>query len=118
MTSSSLPSQVDLAAHVVLAAEACGVDIEGVKGQGEHRSPINGESLGQVAWIDTGQVESAVSRFQDAFRRWSRSSAPARGQVIRRFADLLTEHKTQLAALVSAEIGKISSEAAGARSRR
>lgn len=39
--------------------------------------------------------------------------APARGILIRRFAELLREHKSDLGTLVSLEVGKITSEATG-----
>ncbi len=39
--------------------------------------------------------------------------APARGALVKRWAELLTEHKEDLAALVSLEVGKITSEARG-----
>ena len=39
--------------------------------------------------------------------------APARGALVKRFGELLTEHKDDLATLVSLEVGKITSEARG-----
>ena len=39
--------------------------------------------------------------------------APARGAVVKRLGELLTEHKADLATLVSLEVGKITSEALG-----
>jgi len=39
--------------------------------------------------------------------------APVRGQLVRRLGELLVEHKSDLAALVTLEVGKIPSEAAG-----
>src|SRR5699024_12399222 len=38
---------------------------------------------------------------------------PVRGEVVKRWLALLTEHKQALAALVTAEVGKITSEAEG-----
>ena len=39
--------------------------------------------------------------------------APARGALVKRFGELLAEHKDDLATLVSLEVGKITSEARG-----
>ena len=39
--------------------------------------------------------------------------APVRGQLVKRWGELLTEHKADLATLVTAEVGKITSEALG-----
>jgi aldehyde dehydrogenase (NAD+) len=54
-----------------------------------------------------------VARANAAFREWRKVPAPARGAVIKRFGELLTEHKADLATLVSVEVGKITSEALG-----
>jgi aldehyde dehydrogenase (NAD+) len=39
--------------------------------------------------------------------------APARGTLVKRFGDLVAEHRSELADLISVEVGKIGSEAAG-----
>ena len=50
---------------------------------------------------------------QIAFRSWRTTPAPLRGELIRRFAELLRTHKADLARLVQLEVGKIESEALG-----
>ena len=49
----------------------------------------------------------------EAFLTWREVPAPIRGQLVKRWGELLTEHKDDLAALVTAEVGKITSEALG-----
>ena len=46
----------------------------------------------------------------DAARRWRDVPAPARGNAVRRYAELLREHKDALGTLVSLESGKIKAE--------
>ena len=76
-------------------------------------SPINGEHLHSLEWVDAAAVDSAVERAQQAFRSWRTVPAPGRGAVVKRLGELLTEHKRDLATLISLEVGKITSEALG-----
>ena len=48
-----------------------------------------------------------------AFKVWREVPAPVRGQLVKRWGELLTEYKADLATLVTAEVGKIRSEALG-----
>ncbi len=113
MSRTSIPGAEILAGQALDAARRCGVADEALSGDGPHRSPINGASLGGVAWGDAAAVDTAVERSQHAFRAWRKVPAPARGAVVKRFGELLTEHKADLATLVSLEVGKITSEALG-----
>ena len=54
-----------------------------------------------------------MTRAEAAFRQWRTVPAPARGALVKRFGELLAEHKEDLATLVSLEAGKITSEARG-----
>src|SRR4051794_30580794 len=82
-------------------------------GDHEQRSPVNGEVLSSLPYADGRAVDDAVERAQAAFRQWPTVPAPARGALVKRWAELLTEHKDGLATLVSLEVGKITSEARG-----
>jgi aldehyde dehydrogenase (NAD+) len=113
MSRTDIPTAEILAAQALAAARACGVDAATIAGERAHRSPINGGDLGGVRWDEADTVDDVVARASAAFREWRKVPAPARGAVIKRFGELLTEHKTELAALVSAEVGKITSEALG-----
>lgn len=113
MSRTQIPNADVLGAQALAAARACGVDVAAITGDGPHHSPVNGMSLGGVRWDAAATVDDAVARSQAAFREWRTVPAPARGAVIKRFGQLLTEHKAELAALVSLEVGKITSEALG-----
>ena len=58
-------------------------------------------------------VDAAVAAAAEAFTTWREVPAPVRGQLVKRWGELLTEHKADLATLVTAEVGKITSEALG-----
>ncbi len=109
----SLPTAEDLRSLAEDAARRCGVDLDAVAGDHPVTSPVNGERLLSVRRQTGADVETAVERAQEAFRQWRTVPAPVRGALVRRLGELLREHKADLATLVSVEVGKITSEAAG-----
>jgi aldehyde dehydrogenase (NAD+) len=109
----TIPSQDELSALALETVRRCGADIEAHVGEAAVRSPINGLPVASLAWGDPTYVDEAVARANDAFRRWRTVPAPARGALVKRFGELLAVHQDDLAALVSIEAGKITSEARG-----
>ena len=77
------------------------------------RSPIDGEVLGEVGTASPAEVDAAVDAAARAFETWRSVPAPRRGELVRRLAGLLREHQSELAALVTLEVGKIGEEARG-----
>ena len=77
------------------------------------RTPITGEVLASVKKSTPDDVDAAISRAHVAFRAWRTVPAPVRAAVVRRLGQLLIEHKSDLAELVTLEAGKITSEALG-----
>jgi aldehyde dehydrogenase (NAD+) len=108
-----IPSASELSELARVTAQRLGVDLSRIAGGTRLASPINGEHLFSVEWVGAGAVEAAVDRAQDAFRAWRMVPAPLRAGVVKRFGELLTEHRNDLAMLVSLEVGKITSEARG-----
>jgi len=76
-------------------------------------NPASGELLGRVLEGDANDYDACVTAAQEAFLRWRLMPAPARGELIRRCGDALRQHKTDLGALVSLEMGKIRAEGEG-----
>ncbi|MEO8851296.1 MAG: aldehyde dehydrogenase family protein [Allobranchiibius sp.] len=113
MTSTTLPTADALTEAARRAAIACGVSAEALTGDHAIHSPVNGAEMVSIAWSSAADVDAAVERATAAFHEWRTVPAPARGQVVRRLAELLREHKDDLATLVTLEVGKIGSEAAG-----
>jgi len=76
-------------------------------------SAIDGTQLGTVTMLSPGAIGPMVERSQVAFDAWRRVPAPVRGDVVRAIGNALREHKEDLAAIVSLEVGKITQEALG-----
>src|SRR5690606_24500370 len=83
--------------------------------QGDHpvHSPIDGECIGRVRLLDRDDVAASVTRATEAFQAWRQIPAPRRGVLVRRFGDVLRQHKAELGELVSWETGKIQAEGLG-----
>ncbi len=76
-------------------------------------TPITGEVLFTVAEATAEQADFAIAEAAQAFTTWRTTPAPVRGALVARLAELLVEHKEDLATLVTIEAGKITSEALG-----
>ncbi|MGY1782001.1 L-piperidine-6-carboxylate dehydrogenase [Geodermatophilus sp. SYSU D01036] len=109
----TLPTAEDLARLAADAAGRCGVDLDAIAGDFPVTSPVNGQRVAALRRDTAADVSAAVERANEAFRTWRTVPAPVRGALVRRFGELLREHKADLATLVSVEVGKITSEAAG-----
>jgi aldehyde dehydrogenase (NAD+) len=77
------------------------------------KSPIDGSVIGSIEKDNSGSTEKKIAKSQAAFRAWRVIPAPRRGELVRRLGELLRQHKSDLATLVSSEAGKIKSEALG-----
>lgn len=110
---SPLPTPRQLQDQARTAAHRCGLDLSLIAGDVATTSPVNGEPLFSVGWADVPTVNTAVARAQEAFPAWRAVPAPARGTLVKHLSELLTEHKSDLATLISLEVGKITSEALG-----
>lgn len=108
-----LPSTASLREQALAALTACGVPAGALgPGLGAH-SPLTGEVLVEVVTHTPEQSAQAITQAAQAFTTWRTTPAPVRGALVKRFGRLLEEHRDDLAALVTIEAGKITSEAAG-----
>jgi aldehyde dehydrogenase (NAD+) len=85
-------------------------------GRGEalvSRSPIDGSTLAEFHAASPEQVVAAIQSASDAFPIWRDTPAPQRGEIVRQLGNAFREHHTELATLVTAEVGKIPAEARG-----
>ena len=76
-------------------------------------NPASGESIALVSPANAGDYEKIIRISQQAFLRWRVTPAPKRGELVRRFGDLLRANKDALGSLVSMEVGKIKQEGDG-----
>ncbi|MCU1497954.1 MAG: Aldehyde dehydrogenase family 7 er [Acidimicrobiales bacterium] len=120
MTSLTAPTALALRTHALV--ERLGVDpdlLAAGAGSGAGagtiplRSPITGTTHGSVVAADMAGVHTAVDRASAAFATWRTTPPPVRGELVRRFGDLLRAHKDDLGELVTVEAGKIRSEGLG-----
>ena len=75
--------------------------------------PATGQVTGAVDLADGDVVDAAVRAASEAAASWRRLSLTRRGQVLFAFRQLLNERKEDLAAIVTAEHGKVLSDALG-----
>jgi len=88
-----------------------------VTGRSGRTSPVFDPATGrQTATVDLASNEetrTAVASAVSAARQWRRSSLSQRSAILFSFRELLAEHAGELAAIVTAEHGKVLSDAAG-----
>ncbi|MEJ6394583.1 NAD-dependent succinate-semialdehyde dehydrogenase [Gymnodinialimonas sp. 2305UL16-5] len=75
--------------------------------------PATGEVIGTVPDFGAEDTELTVEAAASAFPAWRDLTAAQRAKVLRRWFDLLIEHKSALAAIMTREQGKPLSEAEG-----
>jgi aldehyde dehydrogenase (NAD+) len=77
------------------------------------RSPIDGSRIGGMPMDTEALIADKAARAEAAFRAWRSTPAPRRGELVRRFGELVRAHKEPLGRLVSIEAGKILQEGLG-----
>src|SRR3954454_12066943 len=91
---------------------------EGTSGRtGEVTDSATGEVLGEVALASVEEVDAAVAAATAAFPGWRDTSLAKRTAVLFRFRELLNARKPELAAIITAEHGKVLDDALGEVSR-
>ncbi|MGY5136038.1 aldehyde dehydrogenase family protein, partial [Streptomyces nigrescens] len=106
MTGTALPTTEDLRTRARTSLARVGVTV--VEGGDFHaRSPITGEDLFGLRAATAADTEDALVASREAFLTWRTTPAPRRGELVRRLGELLREHKSDLADLITIEAGKI-----------
>ena len=67
---------------------------------------VSDDIVGEFPLSTPEDVDSAVAAARTAFASWSRLPAPARGDVLKRIGDILTERKDEIAFEMTREMGK------------
>src|SRR5215218_5648780 len=76
-------------------------------------NPAIGEQTGAVDFASVEEVDRAVRTAREAFPAWRAWSLSKRTDLLFRIRQLVHEHKEELAAILTAEHGKVLSDAAG-----
>src|SRR5512141_1935831 len=80
---------------------------------GDIYNPATGQVTGSVDFATATTVDHAVQVAARAFNEWRHSSLTKRVQVLFAFRELVNTNKENIAALITAEHGKVLSDAAG-----
>jgi malonate-semialdehyde dehydrogenase (acetylating)/methylmalonate-semialdehyde dehydrogenase len=80
---------------------------------GDVFDPATGALTGRVDFATTEVMDEAVAAAKAAFAEWGRTSLTKRATVLFAFRQLLNERKEELAAIITAEHGKVLSDALG-----
>jgi malonate-semialdehyde dehydrogenase (acetylating)/methylmalonate-semialdehyde dehydrogenase len=80
-------------------------------------NPATGAQSGSVEFASLEEVDAAVEAALGAFPAWRAVSLATRTEVMFRFRKLVDEHRAELARLITAEHGKVLSDALGEVSR-
>ena len=80
---------------------------------GEVFNPATGEITGHVDFASVAVVDEVVGAAQKAFEEWRSTSLAKRTQIHFAFREILNARKEEVAALITAEHGKVLSDALG-----
>ncbi|MEU7761156.1 CoA-acylating methylmalonate-semialdehyde dehydrogenase [Micromonospora aurantiaca] len=93
------------------------IDGKPFAGVTERTAPVYDPALGsvrtEVPLASVDEVDQAVASAAAAFASWRNSSLTRRTQVLFAFRELVNQHKQELAELITAEHGKVVSDALG-----
>lgn len=90
-----------------------GTWVAGEAGALPNVDPGNATSVGTVSLATTEQVDAAVAAASTSFPAWSTTLASARGDILKRAAQILTERLDEAAATILIETGKTAADARG-----
>ncbi|MGS2805499.1 CoA-acylating methylmalonate-semialdehyde dehydrogenase [Nocardia sp. MW-W600-9] len=93
------------------------IDGKSVTGTSEATAPVTnpatGVVTGELALANVADTRAAIDAATVAFATWRETSLTRRTQVLFRFRELLAERKQELAAIITAEHGKVAADALG-----
>ena len=91
-----------------------GAMVDGTSGRtGPVYNPATGEQSGEVALASAEEVDAAVAAAQHAFPAWSDASLTTRTKVMFAFREQVDRRRDDIAAALTAEHGKVLSDAMG-----
>ena len=76
-------------------------------------NPASGQVTGRVQLASRDDVAKAVANAQEAFASWSQVPPLRRARIMFKFLDLLNQHRDELAKSITAEHGKVFTDAQG-----
>ncbi|MFY7872875.1 MAG: aldehyde dehydrogenase family protein, partial [Limnohabitans sp.] len=86
----------------------------GISGRAQDvTNPATGAVTGRVALANAAEVHQAVAAAQAAFPAWADTPPLRRARVMFKFLELLNQHRDTLAHMITAEHGKVFTDAQG-----
>lgn len=76
-------------------------------------NPATGEVIATIPQLDADAVNQAVTAANDAFKLWRKKTPAERGELVRKWYELMVEHTDELATIMTTEQGKPLPEAKG-----
>ena len=76
-------------------------------------NPATGAVSGKAALASKAEVDKAVAAAQAAFPGWAGTSPLRRARILFKFLELMNQHRDELARLITAEHGKVFTDAQG-----
>ena len=76
-------------------------------------NPATGESHAELVLAEASEVQQAIAAAQHALKSWSQVSVLRRARVMFKFYELLNQHASDLADIITREHGKVHSDAMG-----
>ncbi|WP_194850276.1 NAD-dependent succinate-semialdehyde dehydrogenase [Nonlabens antarcticus] len=69
--------------------------------------PTTGEKIKDYPLMSSGEINSTIENCHKAFKEWKLKSPKERGEVLKKIGQKLIEHKSDLAKLMTQEMGKL-----------
>ncbi|RMD48249.1 MAG: aldehyde dehydrogenase family protein, partial [Alphaproteobacteria bacterium] len=79
----------------------------------EVTNPARGDVIARVADLDVAETRRAIDAAEAAQKDWAALTGKERAAILRRWFDLMVENADDLAAILTAEMGKPLAEAKG-----
>ncbi|MEQ5805933.1 NAD-dependent succinate-semialdehyde dehydrogenase [Alteromonas sp. NFXS44] len=76
-------------------------------------NPATGEEAGRVPLLSADQVNDAITSASEAWKTWKKVPASTRGDIVRKWYELIVKHTDELATIMTTEQGKPLAEAKG-----
>ena len=80
-------------------------------------NPATGEKRLDVSLSTADETRAAVEKAQEAFKTWSKVTPLNRARIMFKFKELIEKHADEIAELITAEHGKVFSDAKGELTR-
>ncbi|KZY68083.1 methylmalonate-semialdehyde dehydrogenase (acylating) [Oleiphilus sp. HI0071] len=76
-------------------------------------NPATGEQIAEVSLASATEVESAIAIAQKTFETWSQTTPLSRARILFKFKAIVDERRDELAAVITAQHGKVYEDALG-----